>query len=1515
MIKNAYTWITQFLRQEILVLIIFLKRERSKSQGACRVNNNTSFTSFRALMKNQSLLFLFVTVFSTYAQNIRVYFLPSWDYEVPALVSNGDTITMESSSAECGWFHTTLDYDSVHGQNFSIINTTNGDYRQPVTENYNGQPFVFNTNNNYFIYADLASYSGTGTISMADTSIGYSIEHASNFDALPHLPKKGCMKGMVYDWDVEDFPYHFNSQQRRGMDSANFIGSSISFHITNGLVKNIVKNKIGNFGLPVPNEDFYNDPTHDVVIANMVNNNFANYYTDYTADQFYPGQDKSKFFKDIPNWFQPNDANDNTHCEELILAPMSNNVFEFNYTTSNPDSSKQGFFPIDEHKEVASDAHNYNFCMHVSNTFEFEKNQVFAFTGDDDLWVFIEDSLVLDMGGTHNEANGSITLNDLEGSLGLVEGNEYRFDLFYCERQKTGSNLRIQTNMVFKEDQEYSAINRDGYYQIQPYIAYAHGCNQDQIISAKSKFDLIFPGSDTLNITPDTNPYIGGVYILDSSSYRIVADSIYNPNSELGDTIYLKHTSIDDPSHSFEVPIVISMIVNDYSLKILDIDDTDMSKPTYAKTTEIYHADRAFEKNHIQLFDIWVENLFNSKIVSTNSLDTIIFTDTASLTISKIPLAEDTTRLAYSIVSDHVVDSADIIVSVVIGADTIQGKIHNISFEDTSPVYDLTIMDSDSLDMTDSSYTKSTFTVDPITALIDLRNLRIDSTPLQTWDSIYFEKHDAIEITMDTIADHSLALNISSQENLLQQNVTVKIFRGIDTIQGIIHNLDFVDLTTLLSIKVENDSKEDMTLPEHSDTVEINDTLFANIILEDYFSKPKRLITSIDSIAFGLDSGSSISVLGITKSDSNTTARIAITSASEESKRDIDVTVYFDGYSISETIENLWFIDTSPQYALFIIDDANTDMTHDGYYYEAAIRDSILANLFIIDRNNLNRKSLPDSIQLIHSDVIQSLTHPNEADTLTELVLTSSSIIIKNSIFLKVFIEADTLTAIIPDISFLKPTNLNIVALDSTGTLMTEPNYFNNALIHDTLSFNFYLYDDLNMEYVSDSSYSYKIRLINSHDDVKVLPSKSGSLLPYDNALKLTSTIPSENFMIEIVASNDSNVVRDTIPGLSFYTNPNAIVSAELHDLDGNGKGDQLIISFERKLTPSTLMKSINACFGSSDCALKNFPVFAQSINPNDSTQLIFPQIGISDPLVTSGSGNIEFFWEHYYSDINAPGMIQDKMGPVIKAASFVGSMDNAELTIQLTEPFTGTYQGSPVHDFLFTDKQANTHPSIFPDSYTLHADSNAISFKITNAPNTYFPGIAHFVQIQWAPALLTDNKGNPASPGNIKQVITGHLKLDIDTKGFAIQDKEVLDSEAFKVIGHKDLSSGQHDDLVGFILPGDFGQFVRTDLPKNPADIDLASLQLKVYSYYFGDEGSYINNDETIVSCNDVVFNGNCMTYHHPILYSWNGLSNEGRKVGNGVFIGKMIYELSYQGEILQLGETIEEFGFYRKR
>ena len=94
---------------------------------------------------------------------------------------------------------------------------------------------------------------------------------------------------------------------------------------------------------------------------------------------------------------------------------------------------------------------NFNFTLHAYGSFIYYEDQdlQLTFLGDDDAYFFINDKLVIDVGGSHNPVGFTVDLNQInrEQELGLVDGEIYRFDMFYAERHSTGANMIFTTNM------------------------------------------------------------------------------------------------------------------------------------------------------------------------------------------------------------------------------------------------------------------------------------------------------------------------------------------------------------------------------------------------------------------------------------------------------------------------------------------------------------------------------------------------------------------------------------------------------------------------------------------------------------------------------------------------------------------------------------------------------------------------------------------------------------------------------------------------------------------------------------------------------------------------------------------------------------------------------------------------------------------------------------------------------------------------------------------------------------
>lgn len=125
--------------------------------------------------------------------------------------------------------------------------------------------------------------------------------------------------------------------------------------------------------------------------------------------------------------------------------PSDPNAYYYDSSTMGcATATCPGFFPIDgQLLQNEGNPHNYHMTFELHLEFKYRAGQIFKFIGDDDIWVYIDHKLALDLGGTHNEVTGQILLD----SLGLSEGQIYPLAFFWCERHVVGSNLRIETSL------------------------------------------------------------------------------------------------------------------------------------------------------------------------------------------------------------------------------------------------------------------------------------------------------------------------------------------------------------------------------------------------------------------------------------------------------------------------------------------------------------------------------------------------------------------------------------------------------------------------------------------------------------------------------------------------------------------------------------------------------------------------------------------------------------------------------------------------------------------------------------------------------------------------------------------------------------------------------------------------------------------------------------------------------------------------------------------------------------
>jgi fibro-slime domain-containing protein len=145
--------------------------------------------------------------------------------------------------------------------------------------------------------------------------------------------------------------------------------------------------------------------------------------------------------ENFDKWFH-DDAVNLSKQLNLQLAPSAVEPGLFEYDDSE-------FFPIDD-ELLGNEGRrfNFHFTLEASTRFEYRGGEVFSFSGDDDMWVFVNRRLAIDLGGLHPRLSAEISLDEIAQPLGLERGGVYPLHFFFAERHTSASTFRIRTTIA-----------------------------------------------------------------------------------------------------------------------------------------------------------------------------------------------------------------------------------------------------------------------------------------------------------------------------------------------------------------------------------------------------------------------------------------------------------------------------------------------------------------------------------------------------------------------------------------------------------------------------------------------------------------------------------------------------------------------------------------------------------------------------------------------------------------------------------------------------------------------------------------------------------------------------------------------------------------------------------------------------------------------------------------------------------------------------------------------------------
>ena len=152
---------------------------------------------------------------------------------------------------------------------------------------------------------------------------------------------------------------------------------------------------------------------------------------------------------DEPNfktWYRDSPQS-KTKVDTLVLPRQMDGSYVFDTTAFFPlDGFGWPTLGLEPLKSAGSTNHNFSFTSEVRYWFEYKGTEVLSFRGDDDVWVFINRKLVMDLGGLHPPAAGTVNLASQASALGLTVGGIYETVVWQAERHTQGSNYRLTLN-------------------------------------------------------------------------------------------------------------------------------------------------------------------------------------------------------------------------------------------------------------------------------------------------------------------------------------------------------------------------------------------------------------------------------------------------------------------------------------------------------------------------------------------------------------------------------------------------------------------------------------------------------------------------------------------------------------------------------------------------------------------------------------------------------------------------------------------------------------------------------------------------------------------------------------------------------------------------------------------------------------------------------------------------------------------------------------------------------------
>ena len=543
-----------------------------------------------------------------------VFFTP-WSNTNAVLYMDGDSVaTMTALENYCGWFKATVNAPTT---GFNVY------FKQTVGFHYVGNEGLVLTEPT--IAAEI-SLDSVAALSDTIWVQGYKTDVPAQFSSYPGVLGECPLKKIpvtVYDW-LHGTKGDGNGSGKNG-DPANGVSADFGSGGCSGknnAVTGMVEYELGPNGVPVRADPF---PENCKITEHLdswflpevvAKDDAGNEYTNMTCRDLYVSMDDEGFWLAEVSKDRISEGNEK-NSDGMFL------IDDFKYL----DEAETVLNPYyDELKGTKIGKHNFGYAAKIQATFEYVPGQYFDFYGDDDVWVFIDNRLAVDIGGQHAQVAGAVDLDTIGQNTGntLIPGKTYDFHIFYVERHTGSSNFRMRTSIDLHVDASLFVTSdmRDGalnyeVWQINKKNKLSCGFDakstEQDTVGGAAIFKLMggnLPGPEVLGV----GTHYEGIKITSDSTFSIDSVAIVSSAALAPGHYFLEITLKADPSQATKVEITVPSYAVP-SVAFAKLDWTVLGKEVSGDSVQIGEWAYTSYQVNITFFEEWAKvNNYNRKI-------------------------------------------------------------------------------------------------------------------------------------------------------------------------------------------------------------------------------------------------------------------------------------------------------------------------------------------------------------------------------------------------------------------------------------------------------------------------------------------------------------------------------------------------------------------------------------------------------------------------------------------------------------------------------------------------------------------------------------------------------------------------------------------------------------------------------------------------------------------------------------------------------------------------------------